>query len=173
MGWTFVYQPVKGERAVLAVYPHTSNWDYPLGMCFKFASPVQVCYLIKDSWFHPLTGWFFKATGALAIDRSKHGNYVNSIAHLFENGDPLLIGIAPEGTRSYKPYLKSGFYYVALKAQVPIGLAFIDYKAKQVGVEHYFMPTGDVAQDLAYMRSYYQGKLGRIPTNMGGIDFKP
>ena len=108
----------------------------------------------------------------MAIDRSQSKNFVDQIADEFASHDEFVIAITPEGTRSKTPYWKSGFYYIALAAKVPIVMATIDFPKKLIIYGHSFMPTGDVEADLDVIRANYAGALGRHPERMGEIRFR-
>ena len=124
---------------------------------------LQGRYLVKkDLFFFPL-GVLLKALGAIPVDRSKNNNMVNYVSTLFQEKEQLFVVFTPEGTRSYNPNWKKGFYYLALKAEVPILLAFIDFPSKTGGFLEVFHPTGDVDADiLAIKRKLGQFK-GKYP----------
>ena len=113
--------------------------------------------------------WF----GAIAIDRSSSAGAVSQLIEMFRQSDRLNLGLAPEGTRKWMPHWKTGFYRIAIEADVPIVLAFIDYKDKRMGIGETFRPSGDVEKDLKFLRDFYRPYLPRRPRNKGPIAFPP
>ncbi len=114
------------DKCVVIAAPHTSNWDFPIAIYSMAALGVNLRYTIKKQWMKPPYGWFFRIMGGLGVDRSPKNeeknqvNLVDAIASLFDNHDKLAIMVQAEGTRSLQSKWKTGFYYIALKAKVPI-----------------------------------------------------
>jgi len=124
---------------------------------------LQGRYLVKkDLFFFPL-GLMLKALGAIPVDRSKNNNMVNYVSELFKDKEELFVVFTPEGTRSYNPNWKKGFYYLALKAEVPILLAFIDFPSKTGGFLEVFYPTGDIDEDIIAIKMKLGQFKGRYP----------
>ena len=122
----------------------------------------------KDSLFsHPM-GWFFKWLGGVAIDRSRRHNVVDQMVEHYIETDELCLALAPEATRQRNAQWKSGFYHIAVLAQVPILLAYIDYEKKECGIGEFYTPTGEFAVDLKYIQEFYVDKVGRFPENFTG-----
>ncbi len=172
LGWETVCTPAPGRKAVVAVYPHTSNWDFPLGVLFKAKHCLVMKWAGKDSLFRwplkPLSLWL----GGIPINRRERTGMTAQLAAAFARSASLYVCIAPEGTRARTDHWKTGFYHLALAAQVPVGLAFIDYGSKRIGVERWIELSGDEAADLELLRGYYADKRGRYPENAGEIHFK-
>ncbi len=170
-GWSFCMPENIPEKCVIIVYPHTSNWDFPLGLCAKWASGVGCNYLAKASLFRSPLGWFFRATGGIAVDRQNPAGLVGQMIQTYSAPGPVRFVIAPEGTRTYKPALKSGFHRIAVAANVPLACAKIDYATKTVGVFAMAAVTGDPAVDAATLQRVYAGVRGLHPEKMGPLSF--
>ncbi|RMG82089.1 MAG: glycerol acyltransferase [Bacteroidetes bacterium] len=151
------------KKCVVVAAPHTSNWDFVLGRAALYVLGINVKYLIKKSFFVFPLNLFFKFTGGIAVDRSKHNNLVDALANLFNHYDDLKIMITPEGTRSRVEKWKTGFYHVAQKAKVPVVLGFLDYKNKIAGVGPTYYLTGDFNKDMEYIQAFYQNKNAKFP----------
>ncbi len=165
-GWKMDYNVPKGvERCILVSAPHTSNWDFVWGRLTMWSYGVDVKLVIKkEAFFFPL-GWFLKKIGGIPVNR-KGGpkNVTDNIAKLFEERDKLCVMFTPEGTRSYNPNWKRGFYYIAHKANVPIYLGYIDYERKIGGIRYEpFITTGNVDKDIELIKAYYRQYKGRYP----------
>jgi 1-acyl-sn-glycerol-3-phosphate acyltransferase len=171
-GWRIAWSPPPGPKSVVAVYPHTSNWDFPLGVLCRHAIALDAQWMGKDSLFKGPAGPIMRALGGISIDRSAAHGVTAGIVRRFQRSERLSLVITPEGTRAHRPYLKSGFYRIALAADVPCGLGFIDYGTRTVGVDTWVRFTGDEARDLETLRAFYAGKRGRHPANAGTIAFR-
>ena len=150
-------------KKVYAVYPHTSNWDFPLGILIKFAVPIDVNYVGKDSLFKWPYAWFFKWLGGIPVDRKKSTNFVDNMVRLYGQYDKLAFALAPEGTRKRVQKFKSGFYYIAHKAQVPIILVKFDFRNKVVDFSEPFYTTGVYADDMKFIIGHFKGTEGVNP----------
>lgn len=150
-------------KKVYAVYPHTSNWDFPLGIMLKFAMPIEVNYVGKDSLFKWPYGWFFRWLGGIPVDRKKSTNFVDNMVRLYGQYDKLAFALAPEGTRKRVQKFKTGFYYIAHKAQVPIILVKFDFGNKIVDFSEPFFTTGVYADDIKFIISHFKGTKGVNP----------
>lgn len=173
MGWNANYHRPEARKYIIIVYPHTSNLDFFIGFIFSraYALPAPR-FMAKQSAFRGILGPLMRKLGGVPVDRSKSTNFVDQIAEEFARHDDFIIAITPEGTRTKKPYWKSGFYYIALAAKVPIVMATIDFPKRLITYGNSFMPTGDVEADLAIIRANYAGALGRHPERMGEIRFR-
>jgi 1-acyl-sn-glycerol-3-phosphate acyltransferase len=174
VGWTVVMEPEElPAKYVLIGVPHTSNWDFPIGMSALVALGIKRTWVGKHTLFKPPLGWFMRAFGGVPLDRSKRHNFVEQVIAAFEEADRMVIALTPEGTRSHTRFWKTGFYYIALGARVPIVLGFIDYERKRVGFGPLFEPTGDLEADLKIIRSFYADKIGKQPEKTGTIEVRP
>lgn len=156
-------------HAVVVVMPHTSNWDFPLGLLVRSAMNWDVRYAAKDSIFKGPLGAIFKALGGYPVDRSKSNNFTEAVADLFRQHPEFYIAITPEGTRSRVTRLKSGFYYIARDAGVPLILVAMDFGTKVVRMSQPVSPELTYQQLLAVMADFYKGAVGRNPEL--GFDF--
>lgn len=161
-GWEIDPQAPEGvKKAVIVVGPHTSNWDFIVGRLAFFMYGIDGKFLIKKELFFPPLGWFLKAIGGLPVDRKKNNNMIEYASSLYEKYESLYIVFTPEGTRSYNPKWKKGFYYIAQKANVPIYIAYMDYEKKKGGFLEPLHPSGDVDKDIKYIKeklSQFKGK---------------
>ena len=151
------------KKCVLVGAPHTSNMDFPIALATLYASGVRVRFLAKKSLFKFPLGILMRVMGGIAVDRSKHSNMVDMMVDMFDNSTSLVLLIPAEGTRSYVKEWKSGFYYTALGAKVPIVLGYLDYGKKTAGFGDLFYPTGDYQKDLAEIKNFYRQFTARYP----------
>ncbi len=163
-GWrtTLASSPLPASY-VLIVIPHTSNWDFPLGLLVRSALKLNVKYAGKASLFKPPFGGLFRALGGVPVDRSKRSNFVDAVIDLFREDKNFGLCIAPEGTRGRVDKLKTGFYYIAKGAGVPIVLCKFDYGTHVVSMSAPFYPTDDAEADFAFIDDYYRGVKGKNP----------
>lgn len=165
-GWT-INNPIPPEvkKCVIVVAPHTSNMDYVWGRLGFFALRVKVKLLIKKEAFFFPVGGILKAWGGIPIDRHKNNRMVEYVAELFKQYDSLYVVVTPEGTRSLVPNWRRGFYYIADRAGVPMALAYLDYRKKEIGIGMMVEPSGDYKKDLAGIQDFYRDKIPRHPEN--------
>lgn len=160
IGWKVVGGLPDRNKYVLIGAPHTSNWDFVLMLLAVLRVGMDVHWLGKKSLFpFPFRG-FMQWLGGIPVDRSKNNRLVDQLVELFHRRDELIVLIPPEGTRSQVERWKSGFYYVAQGAGVPILLGFIDASRREMGFGPLFYPTGDYAADLAAIQAFYRDKRG-------------
>ncbi|MCF8369275.1 MAG: lysophospholipid acyltransferase family protein [Bacteroidales bacterium] len=163
-GWRVtVGMPADVPKCVVVVAPHTSMWDFVIGRLCYFELGLKVKFLIKKEMFFFPLGPIVKWLGGIPVDRSKSGNLVDIVAGYFSQYDSLYITITPEGTRKKVENWKKGFYYIALKAKVPIALGILDYKEKIGGVGKVFTPSGNYEEDFKIVKEFYKGKGARHP----------
>ncbi|HYH71882.1 MAG TPA: NAD(P)-binding domain-containing protein [Nocardioides sp.] len=151
------------ERGVLVGAPHTSNWDWVLTMLLAWRYGITIRLLVKQELFVGPLGWLLRRTGAVRLDRKNPATTIKALLAEAEGGDPWLIGIAAEGTRTRGEYWKSGFYRIARQTGLPITLAFLDVPSRTVGWGPTFHPTGDVSADMDVLREFYADKTGFRP----------
>ncbi len=164
MGWKIHGGIPEGEqKAVIVAAPHTSNWDFFIGRFAYFVMGVNVKFLIKKEVFKGIFGKILRSWGGIPIDRSKSQNMVEQVAALFEQEGSLYIVITPEGTRSLVDKWKKGFYYIALKAGVPIALAYMDYAKKEGGIGPTIHPGDDFEKDFKMIENFYKDKTPKYP----------
>lgn len=163
-GWNIVGTvPEDIPKCVVAVAPHTSMWDFIIGRLAFWHMDLKAYFLIKKEIFFWPLGPIVKWLGGIPVDRKKKGNLVEQVANLFDEYDSLYISITPEGTRSLVKEWKKGYYYIALKANVPIALGILDYKKKTAGIVKMIHPTGNFDEDSIVVKSVYKGAGARHP----------
>ena len=164
-GWKVTGQiPPEVKQFVMIVAPHTSNWDFMVGLAARSILRLDnTKYVAKKELFRFPFGWLFKALGGYPVDRSKHNNFVDSVVDLFHTHKDFSICLTPEGTRSYASKWKTGFYYIAQKANLPIVMVSFNYALKEVRVEPPFQITGNIENDFEYMMDYYRKIPGKKP----------
>ena len=168
-GWNVVGGTPVVDKAVVVAAPHTSNWDLPFTIATAWVLGVKIRWVGKHTLFKPPFGIFLKLLGGVAVDRRTSNNAVEAIASVVASHDKLLLIIPPEGTRSKAGRWKTGFYWIAVKAEVPIILGFVDYGNKETGLGHIFEPTGDIESDFERLREFYGQKRGKFPELSGEI----
>ncbi|MEM9362343.1 MAG: 1-acyl-sn-glycerol-3-phosphate acyltransferase [Bacteroidota bacterium] len=161
--WTIQGSFPDVNKCVVAVIPHTHWMDFILGLVVRSILGKEINYIGKKSLFRPPFGWFFRWTGGAPIDRSKTSNTVDSVAAIFETRDVFRFALAPEGTRKKVTELKTGFYHIAKKANVPIVLVAFDFGKKQVKFSDSFYPTDDMEADFTTIKAFFKGVKGKIP----------
>lgn len=164
LGWKIEGRyPYEEKKLMLIVMPHTSNWDFPLGLLVRCALRINGSFVGKDSLFKPPHGFLFRLLGGIPVDRSKSNNFVQSVVDEYKRREELTIVIAPEGTRKKVDQLKTGFYYIAEGARIPILMCKFDFENKVVGWAPPFLPTEDKEADFQRIRDYYLGVKGYHP----------
>ena len=148
------------ERAVIVFYPHTSNWDFVIGLLARFAIGIPVTWAGKDTLFRRPFARLWTALGGIAVNRRERTGFVAQMADAFRQRPRMLLAIAPEGTRTRTAHWRTGFYRVALAARVPIALGFIDYGRREIGVGALVHPRADIDADFAAFRAFYSGTRG-------------
>lgn len=153
------------KKFVIIAAPHTSAWDFPLGVLARaYIGRQDIKFVGKKSLFKGPQGWLMRALGGYPVDRSVSQNFVESVVQIFDAHDAFAVALAPEGTRKKVERFKTGFYYIAKGAQVPIFMVTFDYEDKRVTYDPVpFYPTEDAEKDLAYLWNYYVGVKGKIP----------
>ena len=163
MGWTPILIADRPSQSVMAVAPHTSNWDFIIGLFYYLAYYGKPNFLIKKEWFVFPLNFFFKSIGGVAINRAKGTGSVLALAEAFKSNPVLHLAITPEGTRAYVEKWKTGFMRIAEMAKVPIEITKIDYKKKEVGILRIFTPTGDLEKDIEFVRSFFTKEMAKFP----------
>ncbi len=149
--------------------PHTSNWDLVYARAALYILRVPVKFTIKKEWVRFPLSLILYPLGAIPIDRQPKGirrtSMVDTMVALFEQREHLIILVTPEGTRKYAKKWKSGFYFTALRANVPIVLGYLDYRDKEAGIGGVFQPTGDRDKDVEEIKAFYRTKTAKFPEN--------
>jgi 1-acyl-sn-glycerol-3-phosphate acyltransferase len=173
IGWQFHFKPLPGPHGVAVVYPHTSNLDFPIGLLAKWAVGLQYRWLAKDSLFRGPVGVLMRYWGGVAVDRSAPQGAIKRLAQTMHASRWFWLAVTPEGTRGYRPYWKSGFYRIALEAEVPVSLIAIDYGRKVIDVTRTMTLSGDEAADMAAIAARYEGVRARFPNHAAPIRLAP
>mgnify|MGYP001407978371 CR=1 FL=1 len=148
IGWKVIGYLPKKEKYVIAVVPHSSYFDLIIAVLIRTHSGLKIKFIGKKELFNPITSFLFKFLGGIPVDRTKKLNIVDEIVDLFKSGKIKILAIAPEGTRKRVKKWKTGFYYIALKANLPILMVSFDYMRKEVKINNKFYPSGDIDKDF-------------------------
>ncbi len=168
-GWKISEGMPEGVRkAVLIAIPHTSNWDLLYARAAFYLMDVPVRFTIKKEVMVGPLGWLISALGGIAIDRKKVSGkrkqtYTEAMVQMLKERDELVVMVTPEGTRSYAPRWKSGFYHVALGAEVPILVGFLDYKTKTAGIGPMIIPNGQMEEQIEELMAFGRTITGKHP----------
>ncbi len=166
-GWKVIGEFADVPQAVLLAVPHTSNVDGVYALPSVLYSDVKINIMGKKELFNnPIFAKFLTWCGVIPIDRKKKGSVLQASIDEFKKGKPLFVGLAPEGTRGYAEQWKSGFYYLATGAGVPIIPVAMDYKSKEIRFMNVFYPTGDYEKDLQTILAKYKGVEPKCPKNL-------
>lgn len=171
-GWRLVGKAPSVPRCVIIFAPHTSNWDFPLLLCVRFAYGRPVAYLAKDTLFRFPVAGILRWTGAVPVERTERHALVRTLTQAFRERSQLWLAMSPEGTRAKTDHWKSGFYHVAREAGVPLLLAFIDAARRECGLGDLIELSGDVDADLARLRTFYSSKIGIRPERASDVRFQ-
>ncbi len=165
MGWKIGQKLPEGiKKYIVLVVPHTSNWDFVMGVLARRFLGLSKCrFLIKSEYFKPPFAGLMKRLGGIPVDRKQSTGLVEQVVAQFEAHSEMGLAITPEGTRSLNPNWKTGFYHIALKANIPLILGHIDYYRKEIGLGKVFYPTGDKEKDLAEIKEYFRHVIPRHP----------
>ena len=150
-------------KKVLIGAPHTSAWDLLLGLLVRSAVQARIQFVGKASLFKPPLGWFMKWIGGVPVDRSKTNNFVDSVVEVFNQREEFTFFLAPEGTRKKVEKFKTGFYYIAHKAQVPIQMIALNFKDKVVKFSEPFYTSDNAEKDIGFVENYFRGIIGKVP----------
>ncbi|RLD59952.1 MAG: acyltransferase [Bacteroidetes bacterium] len=165
LGWKFEGELPKIKKYVLIVAPHTSAMDFLIGRLYSTVFCLNINILQKKELFFFPLGSILKYLGGIPVDRGKDANIVFQLTEKFDSNEYMALAIAPEGTRKKVTHWKKGFYYIAQKANVPIVVAFIDYKRKVVGIKKVITPSGNIKDDMIEIKNCYKDVTAKIPEN--------
>jgi len=167
LGWEVVgntnFSKNTVKKAVIIVAPHTSWQDFHMGVLLRKVIGIKTNFVGKKELFVGPFAWYLKAIGGAPIDRHSKENKVDLIAKLFENHEEFRMALAPEGTRKKVEEWRTGFYYIAKKANVPIIMFTLDFAKKQNKISEPFYPTDNVDADFKFMHKFYEGVIGKVP----------
>jgi len=176
-GWRVRFDGLPSLQGVAVVYPHTSNWDFLIGMLAKWSVGFPVTFWGKDSLFRlPLFGRWLRWLGGRPVERGAPNGIVGQMARELteakEKGEFMWLALAPEGTRKYQDSWRSGFYHVALAAKVPLALVYFDFAEKVVSVQKFIMLSGDVEEDIRCVAEYLGPRVGKRPADAAPVRWK-
>jgi len=169
IGWKLDERVPETRRYVMIGYPHTSNWDFILGMLAKWGMGLPINWVAKHSMFWGPFKPMFIAMGGVPLNREKTTGFIQKNIELFAQREHFILGLMPEGTRSKTDHWKTGFYHIAHGANVPIALAYMDYKNKVIGVGDVMLTSGDIHADLETIKEFYKDKIGYKPEKQSAI----
>ncbi|MCF0192557.1 MAG: 1-acyl-sn-glycerol-3-phosphate acyltransferase [Prevotella sp.] len=153
------------DKYILALAPHTSNWDFILGELFCLAEGVRIGFMMKKEWFFWPLGSFFRRLGGIPVYRDKKTSMTQAVADAAKRADKFALCITPEGTRKPVKDWKKGFYYIAYNAEIPILLISADYEKKLISCKKQIVPTGDFDTQIQEIKAYFKGVKGKKPEN--------
>ena len=165
MGWTTEVTVDHPDKYITCLAPHTSNWDFILGLLYSRSIGMQSNFLMKKEWFFWPLGPIFRSLGGIPVYRQKHSSMTESMAESAKQAKVFHLCITPEGTRSKNPDWKKGFYFIALKAGIPILLYGLDYERKLIQCTKTVIPSGDLEADMRDIKLYFKGFKGKKPEN--------
>lgn len=169
-GWSFNVSVQIPDKCVICVAPHTSNWDFPLGLAAYKSIGREANFLMKSFWFFFPLKYLLKKLGGIPVYRSgsRSGSLTQQVIEKFKTSSYLNLAVTPEGTRGRTGHWKTGFLYIAYGADAPLCLAVIDYRTRQMSIDRIFQPTGDIEADMKAVKEYYRHRAtgaGRFPDN--------
>lgn len=163
MGWKLVGQLPPDKKVLVVVAPHTSNWDFVIGLFGRFGTGYKINFLAKSQLFFFPFGLFFRAVGGAPVDRSKKNKQVDKVVELYRKNDEFRLAITPEGTRSAVSRWKQGFYHIATAAQVPIVMIGLDYPSKEIRIREPFYTSGNIEKDFTEILNFFRTIRGCYP----------
>ncbi len=172
-GWRRAGRMPDAPKFVTIAAPHTSNWDLPVGLAIILAFKAKIYWLGKERIFKWPFATFFKWLGGIPVNRSISGDVVAQTIQAFREQERMIMVVAPEGTRKKANHWKTGFYYIATGANVPLVMGFIDYARKEGGFGPMLMPTGDIEADMEKIRAFYQNITGKMPGKATPVMISP
>ena len=150
-------------KCVMMVLPHTSAHDFYLGIFIRGITGLQMNWVGKKELFRFPLGFYFRYMGGEPLDRTGGLNKVDTIAAIFQRKKVFRLAVAPEGTRKKISELKTGFYYIALKAKVPVIPIAFDFGKKEINLGKPVFPSGDIEADITVLKKHFIGVKGKIP----------
>jgi len=163
MGWTLDVSIPLREKCIFCVAPHTSNWDFIIGEIYIRSLGKSSHFLMKKEWFFWPLGILLHHIGGIPVTRNKKTSLTDQLAEKAKSAKEFRLAVTPEGTRSRAEKWKRGFYFIALKAHLPIQLYAIDYKDKRIVCTQEIIPSGDVEKDMRAIMEYYRPFTGKYP----------
>lgn len=165
LGWTKCVTVAHPDKFIICLAPHTSNWDFIIGQLYAQAEGFKINFLMKREWFFWPLGVIFRSLGGIPVWRTKHTSMTDNLAETAKTKDSFKLCITPEGTRSPNTEWKKGFYFIALKAEIPILLYGVDYEKKKIVCTDSITPSGNIDEDMPKIKSYFKDFKGKKPEN--------
>lgn len=165
LGWKVQgdFSPDEVKKCIVIAVPHTSWHDFYMGILLRSVLSTKIGFIGKKELFKWPFGYFFRKMGGEPIDRTPGQDKVKAIAKVFDDKEEFRITLAPEGTRKKVDELKTGFYYIALEAQVPIIMVAFDFGKKQHRISKPLYPSGNIDEDMALIHAFFKGAVGKVP----------
>ena len=163
MGWQVEMTVPYRDKCIICVAPHTSNWDFIIAELYYHSIGRTAGFLMKKEWFFWPMGVLFRSMGGIPVERNRHVSLTDRVAETAMKAERFELAVTPEGTRSLVTKWKRGFYFIALKAGLPIQLYAIDYKNKRIVCTKELVPSGDVEADMRLIMDYYRPYEGKYP----------
>lgn len=163
MGWRVEMTVPHHDKCIICVAPHTSNWDFIIAELYYWSIGRKAGFLMKSEWFFPPMGFLFRRLGGVPVKRDRKTSLTDQLAERAASASQFELAITPEGTRSLATSWKRGFYYIALKAKLPILLYAIDYAGKRIVCTRIIHPSGDIEADMRLIMDYYRPYQGKYP----------
>lgn len=163
MGWQVEMTVPYRDKCIICVAPHTSNWDFIIAELYYHSIGRTAGFLMKKEWFFWPMGVLFRSMGGIPVERNRHVSLTDRVAEAAIKAERFELAVTPEGTRSLATKWKRGFYFIALKAGLPIQLYAIDYKNKRIVCTKELVPSGDVEADMRLIMDYYRPYEGKYP----------
>ena len=165
MGWKTEVTVELPRKYIIALAPHTSNWDFIMGLLYSRAEGFRCEFMMKKEWFFWPLGPIFHSLGGIPVERSKHTSLTDQLAAIAQRSERFGLCITPEGTRKPTTEWKRGFYYIALKANLPILLFGLDYGQKRIVCTKTVTPDGDADAQMQEIKQYFKPFQGKYPKN--------
>jgi 1-acyl-sn-glycerol-3-phosphate acyltransferase len=165
LGWQVEVSMTLPDKYIIALAPHTSNWDFIMGLLYSRAEGFHCDFMMKKEWFFWPLGPIFHKLGGIPVYRSKHTSLTDQLAQVARERERFGLCITPEGTRKPTAEWKKGFYYIALKAELPILLFGLDYGQKRIVCTKSIIPNGDVDGQMQEIKEYFRPFKGKKPQN--------
>lgn len=165
LGWTINVTEQHPEKYIICLAPHTSNWDFIMGQLYSGAAGFKCNFMMKKEWFFWPLGPIFRSMGGIPVYRAKHTSMTDAMAETAMKAKDFHLCITPEGTRKCNPEWKKGFYFIALKANLPILLYGLDYEKKLIECTRTIRPTGNLEADMQEIKQYFKDYKGKKPEN--------
>ena len=165
LGWSIINEVSLPNKAIIIAAPHTSNWDFLIARCYTYAIKLKANYLLKSELFYPILGSLIKMNGGIPVYRDNKNKLVDQVVDRFNEEENFILAMSPEGTRKKVDKWKTGFYYIALNANIPVCLVKIDYKTKEIGFFNSINLKGDFKKEMQFIEDQYKNHQGKILAN--------